>query len=135
MEGLWEALAELFKNPSGQEITIRVCSIIGIGLGLRTGIRWWMHTFTKRSRDYIKKYSQHVVVPTQFIASMGSAWIYRWEIIPIGRIKHGDHWVDGYELVYLVWERMVAEGVLYGFGSIALYIGSMYLMKRYKIIK
>ncbi len=136
METFLNALSELFKTPTAQEITIRVACIIGTGMGLRTVIRFYFYNFTKKSKSKIKDYSQHVVVPTQFIASIVTAWVYRWEIIPAGIItSYNGNTISSYKLAFLSIERMVAEGILYGLGSIAVYGGCMYLMKRYKIIK
>lgn len=136
MEFLLDLISQLFKDPSAVEITIRVASIIGTGFGLRTVIRFYFYNFTKKQKNKIKQYSQHVVVPTQFIASMVTAWVYRWEIIPGGIIRdYNDNVVSGYKLAFMSIERMIAEGILYGLGSIAVYGMSLYLMKRYKIIK
>jgi len=135
MEDFLNAVAGLFSNPDGQKIIIRVLSIIGTGLGLRVLIRWGMHMFTKRSRKYISDYSDHVVVPTQLTVAMVTAYIYRWEIIPTGEVFHDGHLVDSHKIVFLSLERILAEGIFYGLGSIAMYGLGLYLMKRYKIIK
>jgi len=134
MDDIIKGLASLFSSPDGQKITIRILSIIATGLGLRISIRWYMHLMTRRSRNYIQNYSNQVVVPTQIIVSMATAYIYRWEILPVGSVLYNGIRVKAQELVFLSFERILAEGVLYGMGSIAVYGISLYLLKKYKII-
>ena len=130
-----EAFIELLKDESAQKILWRVIYIAGIGIGLRVGIRFLMFSF-KVPKKQVYEHGRKIVVPSQLIVSLHNFYENRFELVPKEIYINGVK-IDAITLEYLRIEQVISQGLMYGFGSIALYYCSMIVFRvlenKYKV--
>jgi len=132
LDAFFDFVSRLFTHPQAVEISIRLLSVVGTGIGLRVFIRWGTYVIKPGTKkDKVRMASRHMIVPSQIAISIFTSWVYRHQINYEEVFANGER-INALILTAMRWETIIGEGVLYGFGSIAVYAIFVALIKTFE---